>query len=83
LKPTKIIEVVKWVVLPITAVIGVPPVASALFGVQIVDWRWVWNGAGWIAVSAVLFVAGRLLERREARAEAAAGKSESEAATKE
>jgi hypothetical protein len=65
----RIVEIAKWIVLPVTAVIGVPPVASALFGVSIVDWRWVWNGSVWIAVSAVLFVTGRVLERRAARSE--------------
>ena len=64
MKPLRIVEIAKWIVLPVTAVIGVPPVASALFGVRIVDWRWVWNGAVWIAVSTLLFIAGRILDHR-------------------
>ena len=63
------ILVAQWVVIPITAVIGLPPVLAAICGVHIVKWMWVWNGIVWLAVSAALFAAGKVLERAEVAAE--------------
>lgn len=57
--------IAQWIVIPITAVIGLPPVLAAICGVHIVKWMWVWNGIVWLAVSGALFGAGKVLERGE------------------
>jgi hypothetical protein len=59
----------QWIVIPITAVIGLPPVLAAICGVHIVKWMWVWNGIVWLAVSAALYASGKVLERADRAAE--------------